>query len=551
MSHTFDSLTRSTITLFLSALFVISVPFPGQADWITIEPDTPQAASNCMPFGLGDHINPTSNWTPYAVWVYRDVPAFTLEAGNTLAFDLATENDTDIGLDIHMAPTTYNGGHDEDGAFVKIVSNTQDPGRGDTVVGNYDLEFTAESTFNFPGGGLLIRFSNPSSTYLTDSMCTLNLVSGEPSDTSGYFFERFLRDTDGFSPWENPAHSDIGAFRVQSTPTFDLEKSALNSTGEVITATMVGETVSYRIDFSNNGAEDITGLEITDTLPENLDYIGATSTPAAAVTYDGGPPATVLWTVGDVAAGGSASLNIDVLIEAGADNELLVNQAQVSAIDSPLSPGEIDTANLVVGGADLEVTLNVTDFIDMFDNDWPHALNVYFNFTISNHGPATATSVQLQNHTVTDPVFGYEPPDGIKWHIKYPLPAELRSWSIDTTTQTFACEFYDLDPGESVVITQSFKMDEGGRDIDFTYNTSVSSGGVDPVPENNNISGTITVVRTGSGSGGCSTSIGFVPEGPAWPGAGIAALMAIVLLLLRRRTLRVMWHKTQTPVSRI
>jgi len=31
---------------------------------------------------------------------------------------------------------------------------------GNTVMGDYELQFTAEAPFSFPGGGLIIRFSN-------------------------------------------------------------------------------------------------------------------------------------------------------------------------------------------------------------------------------------------------------------------------------------------------------------------------------------------------------------------------------------------------------
>ncbi len=181
---------------------------------VTISPATP-GVGNCFPFGKGgdDGGDP---WTPYAGFIYQNIPAFNLLAGDILAFDLGAVNDADIQLDIAMAPTTVNGGNIQSGSFVQVVSNTQTPAnpRGDTIVGNFELQFIAEAPFSFPGGGLIIRFSNPSAAYLADTTCDQVLVNADSTDTSGYFVQRFYNDADGVSPWDNPSTGSIGAFQV-------------------------------------------------------------------------------------------------------------------------------------------------------------------------------------------------------------------------------------------------------------------------------------------------------------------------------------------------
>ncbi len=185
----------------------------------TVYPDSP-VVGNCFPFGMGPLGNPgtTGPWGPYGGFVYQNLPPFDLQAGDTLAFDLGQVNDVDIGLDIDMAPTTVNGGSVPATAFVRIASNTQTPNnpRGDTVMGNFELGFTVENAFNFAGGGLIIRFSNPSATYNADSSCDQVLVYGDPGDTSGFFVERFFTDADGTSPWDTEFLDTIGVFRVGS-----------------------------------------------------------------------------------------------------------------------------------------------------------------------------------------------------------------------------------------------------------------------------------------------------------------------------------------------
>ena len=82
------------------------------------------------------------------------------------------------------------------------------------MIGNFELEFVAENTFDFPGGGLIIRFSNPSPTYNNDTTSTHVLVDGDPSDTSGYFVERFSPDGNGVSPRDVEFLDTIGVFRI-------------------------------------------------------------------------------------------------------------------------------------------------------------------------------------------------------------------------------------------------------------------------------------------------------------------------------------------------
>ena len=177
---------------------------------VTIAPNEP-GISNCFPFGAG------GGWTPYMGFIYQNVPAFNIQPGDILAFDLGLQNDTDIQLDIAMASTLVNGGTQETGAFTTVVTNTQTPAnpRGDTTIGNFEVQFTVESPFNFSGGGLIIRFSNPSVSYLSDPICDQVLVETSSGDSSGFFVERFYADSDGQSPWSNEeTDSYIGGFQV-------------------------------------------------------------------------------------------------------------------------------------------------------------------------------------------------------------------------------------------------------------------------------------------------------------------------------------------------
>jgi hypothetical protein len=184
---------------------------------VTVFPNNPTVGI-CFPFGIGNPASP-SRWTPFANFTYQNVPSFELRTGDTLAFDLGAVNDADIELDIALARTVTNGSIVEGEPYTTVVTNDQTPAnpRGDTTVGNFELRFTAEAPFSFPGGGLIIRFSDPSTSYEADNTCTQVLVKGSSSDTSGFFVRVGLRDADGVAPWPDGNTTNIGAFRVVTT----------------------------------------------------------------------------------------------------------------------------------------------------------------------------------------------------------------------------------------------------------------------------------------------------------------------------------------------
>ena len=124
-------------------------------------------------------------------------------------------NDADVQLQIELAATTSNGSDVPQG-FTTVVTNTQTPAnpRGDTTTGNFELAFTAQAPFSFPGGGLIIRFSNPSASYTMDTTCTGVTVETDSTDPSGFFVKRFFSDADGLPPYDHQSTGSLGGFRL-------------------------------------------------------------------------------------------------------------------------------------------------------------------------------------------------------------------------------------------------------------------------------------------------------------------------------------------------
>ncbi len=181
-----------------------------EASQITIAPNSLSTASN-FPFGTG------SFWVPNMGFIYKDVPAFQLKPNDSIAFDLSAMNDADDQLDIAMAPTTTNGGNAPAGSYTTVVTNSQAPAnpRGNTVPGDFELQYKVQLPFNFAGGGLIIRFSNPGSQLATDASATSVVTNaGGSADTSGHFVQRFFGDADGVPPYTNSDGAFIDAFRL-------------------------------------------------------------------------------------------------------------------------------------------------------------------------------------------------------------------------------------------------------------------------------------------------------------------------------------------------
>ncbi len=181
-------------------------------------------AGNCIPFGDGFIFG------DFMGFVYKDMPAFDLAPGDTIAFDLYAKNDVDIEMNVAIAHTTVNGGTAEDfTGFLPIASGTPTTPRGNLVSYDYELAWVAEFPVSFPGGGLIVRFE-PTGGYALDMNCTPVITATNSADPSGNFVWRFYSDPDGKSPWAGGDSFVIGIMRItsSSSPSFGTNLSVSN-----------------------------------------------------------------------------------------------------------------------------------------------------------------------------------------------------------------------------------------------------------------------------------------------------------------------------------
>ncbi|MEX2611067.1 MAG: Ig-like domain-containing protein [Gemmatimonadota bacterium] len=198
----------------------------GAAPALAIEPLDVKGVGNCFPFGGNTNYS-------FMGFIYRNVPAFTLSPGDKIAFDMGALNFDETRRNIFFAVANKNPGPPQLGSgsnvvsqgiaaqsWHQVVSDAQVPlnPHGNTVIGDYELIYTAEASFAFPGGGFIVGFQNSPPAAYRDSGCEQVLVYGNWDDPSPHFYSRFLQQPDlSLEPLDVPSPSNamwIGGIRI-------------------------------------------------------------------------------------------------------------------------------------------------------------------------------------------------------------------------------------------------------------------------------------------------------------------------------------------------
>jgi uncharacterized repeat protein (TIGR01451 family) len=214
---------------------------------------------------------------------------------------------------------------------------------------------------------------------------------------------------------------DEDATVLSSDPVIDL---ALEKVASAATA-HVGAPVTYTLTVSNDGPSPATGVAVTDQLPDGVTFDSDT---ASQGEYD---PATGVWSVGDLAIDGQATLEVVVTVDDAGD---LLNVAQVSAadqVDADSTPDEGDLGSEAPPDQDDEAWATVTgQLVDLSlvkDVD-PLAVDVgdeaTYTLTVTNSGPSAATGVAVSDELPAEVTYvsatasagAYDPTTG-RWDI--------------------------------------------------------------------------------------------------------------------------------------
>jgi len=350
-------------SLLASALVSFFATAPARAD-LTVAPDNPQLGF-CSFFGYGSLLDPfdpgnpglVSPWGPFGAMVYRNLPAFDVEPGDVLAFDLGAVNDYAPSVDIAFAPgmdPVSNNFTDPAAAFTPVVSNTQVPSKGNTVIGDYDVEYQIEQPFSFAGGTLFIQVSNPSALYQQDNTCTQVDVYGDLNDSSTFFVRRIL-GSDTTYPWTgmnlNSFNNGAVAFRITNSPSMTAD---LGVTISGPPSVLVEADYSYSVDYVNNGPDDATGVEVVIETP--LDIIFVDATPAGAnCVADVNIGATVTCDIGDLSTGASGTITVDVRAPQTALDRTVATASISGAEADDVDTNDSDDAEVFVDPLEIDI----------------------------------------------------------------------------------------------------------------------------------------------------------------------------------------------------
>jgi uncharacterized repeat protein (TIGR01451 family) len=154
-----------------------------------------------------------------------------------------------------------------------------------------------------------------------------------------------------------------------------------------------GDTVSFTVVLSNQGAVSATGAGVTDLLPPGLTYVSHTATQGA---YD---DVTGLWSAGTLAPGAADTLIITASADPGTGGALVTNTARITALDQSDTNSANDQASAGVQ-VQTDLSLTVTGDPQAFATLLPGAAPVeVFRVRVNNGStqPGTVSGLVLTN----------------------------------------------------------------------------------------------------------------------------------------------------------
>jgi len=172
-------------------------------------------------------------------------------------------------------------------------------------------------------------------------------------------------------------------------PTLAIEKNA------DVTQVAAGENITYTVTVTNSGLAVAKGVEVGETLPANATFRSATS---GTGTYNA---AANLWTVGDIAPGGAATLTVVVTVSTtAADGDTVTNGVSVTKENGTAPPTPVtDEVVTLVQNPHVTIDKSTTQ------TEVRAGETLTYTVTVSNTGLGMAKGVSVTETLPANAVF--------------------------------------------------------------------------------------------------------------------------------------------------
>ncbi|MGW8248521.1 MAG: isopeptide-forming domain-containing fimbrial protein, partial [Acidiferrobacterales bacterium] len=210
---------------------------------------------------------------------------------------------------------------------------------------------------------------------------------------------------------------------VGSLPLIDAQKTvALTNDADGNLQVSSGDTLTYTITISNNGAVDATGVVFTDTMPTNVTYVagsGRLNGATTGINFSGTTlTADYAGAIGNFARGTTATITFDVTVNGTVSNgDIISNQGTVSSNEQADEPTDADgnDANgdqptLISVGAGQALSINKSVAV-VGGGVALAGGQLEYTVQVANIGTTTATSVVIRDNMVAGQ-FAYVPGSG-------------------------------------------------------------------------------------------------------------------------------------------
>jgi uncharacterized repeat protein (TIGR01451 family) len=247
---------------------------------------------------------------------------------------------------------------------------------------------------------------------------------------------------------------------VDTDADVEVTKSVAPTTG-----ILVGDTVTFTVQATNNGPNAATGVAVSDILPAGLSFVSASPTQGVYTDSSGE------WVVSSLGAGQSAQLTIQALVTQPGD---ITNLAVKTGGNEPdPNPGNDSGGATINAAKAADVAVQKT-----VDNATPSVGDsVTFTVAATNRGPSPATGIVVQDA----------------------LPAGLTLDSATASQGTYdpatgRWTVGDLDLSTSATLTLVASVDATGALVNTTKKTAQTE--IDPNPLNDQASVSLNATAT-------------------------------------------------------